>query len=260
MKQFLYCMFIATLITGPGNRLFAQTIQAIDTTCIVDSVQKDTLIVLPPLFDVIDSAIKHNSVVKFRNLEIEAKKSNLKSQQNNWTRNMGVQADTRYGTFDSYSANANGQSSSFISTTSKQFNYGAGLYLKFPILDLLDRKNLVKKAKTEIEQAKNMAEAQQDEVRLLVIKLYQDLLLKHRLLHIRSQSLGNARVNMEMVEKQFRNGTIPLAEYVRISDNASGVESDYEIAKTDFITAKQILEEIAGFSFIMPPQAKDENN
>lgn len=266
MKPFFYFIFIAALISGSSNGIFAQTIPTIptipiiDTTCITDSVQKDTIVVLPPLFDVIDSAIKHNRIVKFRTLEIEAKKSNLKSQQNYWTRNLGVQADTRYGTFDNYSANATGQSTSILSTTSRQFNYGAGVYLKIPIADMLDRKNQVKKARTELEQAKSMEEAQEEEVRQLVIKLYQDLLLKHRLLNIRSQSLSNGRVNMEMVEKQFRNGTIPVVDYVRISEIVFSVESNYETAKTDFISAKLLLEAVAGFSFVMPSAAKDENN
>jgi outer membrane protein TolC len=94
-----------------------------------------------------------------------------------------------------------------------------------------------------------MAQVQKDELRQVVIKLYEEILLKQKILNIRSQSLGNARVNMEMVDKEFRNGTIPVTEYVRISDIVSRTESDYETAKTDFISAKKILEEIVGFTF-----------
>src|ERR1044072_3598217 len=151
--------------------------------------------VLPPLMNLIDSALKHNAVVKFRKNEIEAKECNLRSQQNYWTRNLGLQADSRYGTFDNYSSSANGQSSTIMSSTNRQINYGAGVYMKFPIADIIDRKNLVKKARVELEQANNMAESQQDEVRQLVIRQYQDVILIQKLLRIRSQSLGNARVN-----------------------------------------------------------------
>ena len=82
-----------------------------------------------------------------------------------------------------------------------------------------------------------------------MIKLYQDVLLKQRLLNIQSLALGNAKVNMDMVDKEFRNGVIPVSEYVRISDITTKVEADYEKAKTDFTTARMILEELAGFPF-----------
>ncbi len=41
--------------------------------------------------------------------------------------------------------------------------------------------------------------------------------LKQKILKIRSISFGDARVNMQMVEKEFRNGIVPISEYVRIT-------------------------------------------
>jgi hypothetical protein len=52
-----------------------------------------------------------------------------------------------------------------------------------------------------------------------------------------------------MVEKEFRNGVIPIAEYVRLSDMTARIQSDYEMAKSDFLLAKRILEETVGFTF-----------
>ena len=118
-----------------------------------------------------------------------------------------------------------------------------------PSLLWLNRKSQIKKANTELEQARSMAQAQEEELRQTIIKLYQDVLLKQRLLNIQSLALGNAKVNMDMVDKEFRNGVIPVSEYVRISDITTKVEADYEKAKTDFTTARMILEELAGFPF-----------
>lgn len=242
MKHFIH------LLTG---------IVAMCCTCLTTTAQpgsenilvKEHQIIIPSLTDLIDSALNHNALVKFRLLEINAKNSNLKTKQHDWTRNLGVQADSRYGTFDNFSSNNNGLSTSIFNTTSRQLNYGIGVYMKIPIMDILDRKNQVKRANVELEQAKNMAEAQQDELRQLVIRQYQEVLLKQKLLNLQSIALGNARVNTDMVEKEFRNGLIQVSEYVRISDIALRVEVDYEKAKTDFITAKMILENIVGFTF-----------
>jgi outer membrane protein TolC len=105
----------------------------------------------------------------------------------------------------------------------------------------------------ELEESKSMVQFQEDEIRQTTIKLYQDLILKQKLLQIKSESLGNGRVNIQMVEKEFRNGLVPIAEYVRISSMSSNMESDYESAKSEYLVAKQILEDMAGFVFNVTP-------
>ena len=112
----------------------------------------------------------------------------------------------------------------------------------------MNRKNQIQKGKIEVSQARSLAEAQKDEIRQLVIKQYEELVLKQKLLNIGSQNLGNAKVNMEMVEKEFRNGVISIYEYVRLSDLTSRIESNYENAKSDFLLAKKLLENLVGFS------------
>ena len=220
--------------------------QSTDSTTVT---RRDSVVIFPPLSDLIDSAIKYHPGIRYREYEVKVKESNLISQQNNWTRNMGVQADSRYGTFDNFSANDNGQFTTLLNTTNIQFNYGFGVYMKLPIYDLLNRKNQLKQAKNEVEMARSLGEVQETEIRQMVIKQYQDALLRQRLIRIKAQNLGNARVNMEMVEKEFRNGIIPVSEYARISDIVYRAETDYELAKTEFITAKLLLEEIVGFKF-----------
>lgn len=204
--------------------------------------------IFPPISVLMDSALKHNAMVKFRELEIDAKTSNLKSYQNYWIRNFGIQADTRYGTFDNFSTNTSeGQSPSAFATTSSQFNYGVGAYVKLPISDIVNRKNVVNQAKSELDMARSMADAQRDELRQLIIKLYNDLLMKQKILNIKSRNQADSKINKEMVENEFKNGVIPISEYVRISEIVARSESDYESAKSDFTTAYMILEQIVGF-------------
>jgi len=164
---------------------------------------------IPPLEVVIDSVLKRNGMVRFRKQGIQSKESNVKSQKIYWTRNMGIQADSRYGTFDNTSLTADGGTSgTYLNTNTTQWNYGVGLYVKFPVFDFLNRKNQVEQANLELEAAKSMLQFQEDEIRQNTIKLYQDLILKQKILNLTSQNLGNVKVNMEMVEKEFRNGVI----------------------------------------------------
>ncbi len=203
----------------------------------------------PPLQVVIDSVLKNSSMLNFRKNYMEAQESKIKIEQLSWTRNLGIQGDTRYGNLNSISSNTDGQINSSFLTTTQQLTYSAGLYLKLSVFDFMGRKNEVKLAKMELEEAKSMAEFQEEEIRQNVIKLYQNLLLKYKILQIKSKKYGDGKVNMEMTEKEFRNGVIDITEYVRISDITSNIESDYEIAKSEFITTKQVLEDMAGFVF-----------
>ncbi len=210
-------------------------------------------LIFPTLEMLLDSALKHNALVNFRKLEIVGKESNLTSQRNNWLRNFGMQGDARYGTIDAFSTNINGLFSNNLNTSTRLVNYAAGMYFKIPIFDIVNRKTQIKQATSELEQAKYMVKAQEDELRQLVIRQYQELLLKQKLLAIKSQNLGSGSVNIEMVEKQFRNGTLPLMEYVRISDMSARIQTDYEMAKSEFLVSKQILEELVGFSLNSKP-------
>jgi outer membrane protein TolC len=226
-----------------------------------DRLPGSDYIELPPLSELIDSAVNHNALMRVRNSDINAKASNLKSQSNFWIKNMGVQADSRYGTFNNFSTNtAEGQTPSIIATNTSQFNYGVGVYLKFPIYDIVNRKNQVSQAKAELDVASNLADAQRDELRQVVIKQYNDVILKQRLLNIASQNLGNSRINMDMIEKEFQNGSISVSEYVRISDLASRTESEYEQARMNYITAFMVLEEIVGFKLNSSTIKNNENN
>jgi outer membrane protein TolC len=240
MKHIVSLLLILTLTLFSVNITKAQSTD-------IDNNRED--IQLPSLQVILDSVLNRNAMLKFRNQHIGVKESTLASERIYWTRNFGLQADTKYGNLNNFSTNADAQGNTSVLTTSSQFNYSVGVYLKIPVFDFLNRKNQLVLARLEIDEAKSMAQFQEDEIRQTVIKMYQDLILKQKVLKIKSKVLGDGRVNMQMVEKEFRNGVVPVAEYVRITSIASNVEVDYEFAKSEFITAKKLLEDMAGFTF-----------
>ena len=203
-----------------------------------------------PLEMLIDSAITHNASIQVRDLQIIANNCRLKTNRVDWTKNIGMQADLRYGNFYSYSANTSGGiEPPAVATSTNETRYGAALYVKFPLYDFVNRKTQLKLASVEVEQARGMAEMQRDETRQLVIRQYNDLILKQRLLRLKNKSLVTSRINMQMADKEFSNGIIPLSEYARISEIVLRSESDFENSRMDFLTAYMILEEIVGMKF-----------
>lgn len=244
MKYSLVILLLANLINLIPNRATAQDTIPVNPGIVYDINS------IPPLTAMIDSAIAHNAMLKYYDQSIEGRKYNLASEKKSWAKNFGIQADMRYGTFDNFSTNtAEGQNPSLIATTTSQTNYGVGAFLKLPLADFMNHKNKVNLAKVEVEQARSMAEVQRDQIRQLVIKQYNELLLKQTLLKIKTKSFENTRVNLMMAEKEYQNGVIPLGTFSNMSAMMNDAEISFEEAKTDFKTALMLLEELVGFKF-----------
>jgi outer membrane protein TolC len=240
---FQILIFIFTFLIN-GFQAFAQKPKDFDL------LNDDIESMLPPLETIIDSAIANNPNVKFRDLQININKYKLEADRNLWTRNLGIQADGRYGTFNNFSTNTSeGQTPSTIPTLSSQFNYGVGAYIKLPIYDFITRKNQINLAEEEIEQAKYYSLAQQKELRQTVIRQYNELIVKHRILKIKSKYAETSKINMQMVEKEFSNGIISVSEYASIAESVSRTDTDFESSRMDFLTTFMILEEIVGVKF-----------
>ena len=216
-------------------------------------ISEETELNIPPLDVIIDFALEKSARLKSRKSQIGVKKSTLASERIYWTRNFRIRANTRYGNLTNFTTSDDSANDSpSVSTLQQdrvQTNYSVGFFITFPVFDFLNRKNQVELASLEVEQAEYMADFTREEIRQKVIKLYQDLILKQKLLQVRSESLSDGKVNMKMVEKEFRNGVVPISEYVRITSITANLEAQYHKAMSEFIIAKQLLEEVSGFTF-----------
>lgn len=226
--------------------VFSATLSFAQSMSTEDAMDNSYQLLIPTLEVLIDSALANNGMLGYRVDEIEVKKANLKMKKRYWTRNFGIQGDTRYGTFDNFSSNVSGPTTVQLSSTTIQTNFGIGLYLKIPVFDVYNRKSDIKQAKAELSQARNLVKFQEDEIKETVIRYYEDLILKQRLLRIRAVNLSDAKVNLEMAQKEYTNGQIPLYEYIRISDITSGIETEFEKTKSALMTAKKLLENLTG--------------
>jgi len=244
VKHCFYSLLLIIILLINQLSGFAQQNKGPDL--LIDGIES----MLPSLETIIDSAIAKNPYVKFRDLQITVNTHKLKSDRAEWTRDIGFQTDVRYGTFDNFASNVvEGQNPALSSTRNTQTNYGIGAYIRIPFYDFLNRKNQIKMAKAEIEQAKSFSQVQRNELRQLVIRQYNELIIKQRLLKIKAKYTETSRIHMQMVEKEFINGAITLTEYSSLSEIASRAESELESAKMDFRTAYMILEEIVGMKF-----------
>lgn len=201
---------------------------------------------LPSLSIMIDSAIQKNPYVRFRNIQMLIEECKLKGIKTEWTRYLGIQGEMRYGTYDSYLSSGG---SSMSSTTSQELRWNYSTFLNIPLVTFLNRNNQIRQSKLERDQAEAMAAVQAEELRLAVVRQYNDLLLKQKILKIKSKFRETSDINMQMTEKGFTNGTVAMSEYAMISENSTRAETDYATALVEFQTAYQLLEVICGMKF-----------
>ena len=158
MKNFSKIVTVIMIVFLSVFKVYSQN------NVVSNQVESSNDLLIPTLQVLIDSALVNNGMFKYSIDEIEVKKGNLKSKSRNWTRNLGIQADTRYGTFDNFSTNLNGPNTSQLSSTSIQANYGIGIYLKIPVFDFYNRKSDIKQAKAELSQARNLMKYQEYQI------------------------------------------------------------------------------------------------
>jgi len=205
---------------------------------------------LPPLRILIDSALANDPGMKYSNLQVTVNKGTLHSAKAQWTQNFGVQANYGYGTFDYlYNSTAGGTAPPTYTLQQSLSQYGVGAYLRIPFYDIVNRRNEVKTAKAEVSQALSLVESRQKEIREQVIRQYNDVVVKQRLLRIKSRYLETSKINLQMAEKGFMNGTVTVDDYSQVSEIESRTESDFENTRMEFLTAYMILEEITGLTF-----------
>ena len=214
-------------------------------------IQNDNIeSLLPPLQVLIDSAIAHNPGIRSADLQTKVLQYKLNVDKSSWTKNLGLQTDVRYGTFDTFSTNTSaGQTPSTQATQNSQLNYGVGAFVKIPNFDAISRKYLLKSDQLEIEQTINLSEAQRNDLRQMVIKLYNDFILKHKLFVIKMKYAETIKINMQLAEKEFQNGVMNLDNYTRVCDTYARSEADFESVKMDLKTSYMTLEVVVGIKF-----------
>lgn len=244
MKHILYLLFI--ILNLLINQFSASAQKFKDFDLLNDNIES----MLPPLESLIDSAIVNNPTIKSGDLQTLLKEYKLKTDRKLWIKNIGLQSDVRYGTINNFSSNTgDGQTPVLSGTQSNSFNYGVGASLKIPIYEAFSRKNMIRSDQLEIEQAQNQSLAQRNELRLTVINLYNDLILKHRIFLIKSRYAETVKINMQLAEKGFQNGVLTLENYSSACESFARSEADFESIKMDFRTAYMTLEEVVGIPF-----------
>jgi hypothetical protein len=205
---------------------------------------------LPPLQILIDSAVRHAPWVRISDVEISMMRYNIKNAKIEWTRNLGFMGELLTGNLYQFSNNqTSGSTPNEFITNRYEYAYHVGLYYRMPINAIIGQKNNVNIAKRELEKNILLKEERSMAIRKEVILVYQDLLMRQELLKIKNESQLTTRMQVQMAEIEFKNGTIKIAELARLVD-INAINS-YSYKEETFLFYRQylILEELVGMKF-----------
>lgn len=202
---------------------------------------KDQLV---PLDSIIDLAIANNPGLKAQEALITAGNEQIKLGRREWQNGVFVSFNQNIGNqtlfYDSNNEPLGTQSQS---TTT---GYRLGLNVNVPLFWFFARSNRINIFKQELNVRRETKEKLKIDLARIVISEYNNMLSTHQILLIASNSRSSARMVMDMANQQFKQGDISIGEYTSVMGIATKAESDYEIAKSNFYTWYEQLEQLLG--------------
>lgn len=203
---------------------------------------------LPPLEELYTNASLYSNAVKYFYYEAEFYRSEVKTARRKpleWIRLIGTYS---YGNIDMAAI-------TFMETTyqvwtqnqSTQRNqyYNVGVTLSIPLMDIFNRRNLIKKAQAKVDETKYRRESELDQVKKDIIDLYCTILEKTVVLQSSYQQLIVARGQYNFAENAFVNNRTDAENLYRSQSYETNAVREYENIKRDLNSALLTLEVIS---------------
>ncbi|MCX6285700.1 MAG: TolC family protein [Bacteroidetes bacterium] len=205
---------------------------------------------IPPLEDLIDSAIVHNPQIKYYEADISAWRYRVKSASRVWMRNFYLEGYLQTDWWDATTNNASNLGDNNIMYSFQNSYRGLGqLEIRLPMQDLWDRKNQMKTATKEIEKSMANKDNVILELRQKIITQYNQLSVNQKILKNANESVIAGAMNKEMGDKEFLNGQSTLYDLAYIMEMYRVAVYNYETSRNAFFNSYMILQELCGFKF-----------
>ena len=212
----------------------------------IDSLLSRAFITDQLLPTLISSAQKFSPEMKRFSNGIELATANQKIAKNIIFSGISFLSSYQYGT--NYSAiNEVNNPNRFSTNQSGFYNIGAGLQLS--LVNMINRKHLIKQTQSQIDIALNEKEGAAIFVKQRVIEYYQELKLAHKLVLLSSNIKQSAQLNYKMAEKDFLQGQISVDQNSRVLDIVNKSKIEYETYLNRFQTSLMQLDTYTGTSF-----------
>ncbi|MEI7499400.1 MAG: TolC family protein [Bacteroidota bacterium] len=233
---------------------FFKSGNAQDSSVTFNPFVDDITLRIPPLEDLIDSAIVNSPLLRSQDADIAIWKYKIKTAKREWMQNFYIdgllQKDYWFsGTDNSGSSSDNVIIGNIMQSTQNSDRALVSVSLRLPMDDFWDRKNRIKTATKEVEKSMAIRDNQIIELRKLIIVQYNQLIVNQRILKIANENIYAQALQKEMGDKEFLNGQITLYELAYINEMYRKAVTDFEESRFAFYNAYMLLQEFAGIKF-----------
>lgn len=221
-----------------------------DSTSTFNPFVDDITLRIPPLEDLIDSAIVNSPLLRSQDADIAIWKYKIKTARRDWMQNLYFDGLLQNDIWDALTNNKTnyGDNNSILSYQNNNRAL-ASLSVRLPLDDLWDHRNRVKTATKEVEKSMALKDNQIIELRKLIIVQYNQLIVNQRILKIANENIYAQALQKEMGDKEFLNGQITLYELAYINEMYRKAVTDFEESRFNFYNAYMLLQEFAGIKF-----------
>ena len=250
-----YRLILVTLMSVFPLLFFGQGFMKVashpqDSTVTFNPFVDDITQRIPPLEDLIDSAIIHSPLLRSQDADISIWKYKVKTARRQWMENFYIDGQLQNDIWDALSNNKTsyGDDNTILSYQNNNRALAA-ISLRIPMDDFWDRRNRVKTASKEVEKAMALKDNEIIELRKVIIIQYNQLIVNQRILKIANDNVIANALQKEMGDKEFLNGQTTLYELAFINEMYRKAVTDFEESRNAFYNAYMILQEIAGIKF-----------
>lgn len=205
---------------------------------------------LPPLGVLLDNA-RQNPDLRYFELQVDQEQSELRSTRRTWLKYFKLNGGYQYGMVNNLASVAEGLDP-FVYSARKQSLYNVGASLSFPLDEIFDRRNRIKRQKFKIEQAKANAERGSDELTMKVIDSYTAALEQLSLIRTKSEAATLASAQYKLSESDFVNGKIDAQTLSRQKNIESAALREYEETRSMLNNALLKLEILTRTKLVNP--------
>ena len=200
--------------------------------------------ILPPLSDVIDSAMIKSFEIRAQKVIIQQKKEITSIEKKKILR--ALTFNSQYSRGNNVAAIDNQLVNQPYYTKAVTDFYSGGIFLNISIFQVAARKNNIDNAKLQIEVEKNNLEIFKRNLKIKISNLYLDCELKYKIMKMRREALSISNMNFSYIENSFANNSTKMSIYSDVAEVNIKLKVAYEQSYTDYLKSIIILEEISG--------------
>ena len=130
--------------------------------------------------------------------------------------------------------------------SNNQFYPRYNFYLSVPLSLFFELPNAKKSANAKVDVARERVNLLKLDIRARVLKLYNEFKKNEMIWNIRKESMADEESNFMLIEQKFRNGEIPVDEYMRAQKSRSDQKIQNILSENEYLRSKLDLEAVIG--------------